>query len=94
MAAQAQENTQQPNASNKYTSTNVEPMSDVNVTYAYCNHDKTFSNDTMALYGAEIEIVVNFTLNPNALTDADAQIEYYKFAISSDQGPIINLGYT
>ncbi len=94
IAAQAKENTQQPNTAAANTEVpNVEPMSDVNITYAYCNPDKSFSNDTMALYGAEIEIVVNFTLNPNVLTSADAQIEYYKFAVSSDQGPIINLGY-
>lgn len=94
MAAQAQESTQQPNApATNIQVPNVEPMLDVNITYAYCNYDITFSNDTMALYGAEIEIVVNFTLNPNALAGADAQIEYYNFAISSDQGPIINLGY-
>ena len=57
-------------------------------------YDKTFSNDTMTLYGAEIEIVVNFTLNPNRPNNADAQIEYYQFAVSSDQGPIVNMDTT
>jgi hypothetical protein len=95
MAAQAQENsnansTAQINAEIP----KVEPMfSDVNITYAYCDANKIVGNDTSTLYGAGIEAVVNFTLNPDALNGADAQIEYYKFAVSSDQGPIINMGY-
>lgn len=77
-----------------YVQASVQPMfSNINVTYAYCNPDKTSLNDTMTLYGASIEAVVNFTLAPDALRNADAQIEYYKFAVSSDQGPIFNMGY-
>jgi len=90
MAAQAQENAQQANTGLP----KVEPLfNGVNITYAYCNPNKISANDTMTLYGAEIEAVVNFTLNYGALKNADAQIEYYKFAVSSDQGPIINMGY-
>jgi hypothetical protein len=47
----------------------------------------------MTLYGAAIQVVANFTLSADALESADAQIEYYKFVVSSDQGPIITMGY-
>jgi hypothetical protein len=47
----------------------------------------------MTFDGAMIQAVANFTLTPNALKNADAQIEYYQFAVSSDQGPIVNMGY-
>jgi hypothetical protein len=77
-----------------YVQASVQPMfSDINVTYAYCNPNKTSLNDTITLNGASIEAVVNFTLAPDALKNADAQIEYYKFAVSSDQGPLFNMGY-
>ena len=72
----------------------VQPMfSDLNITYANCNTVRTISNNSMVLYGATIEATVNFTLAQDALKDADAQIEYYKFAVSSDQGSIFNMGY-
>jgi hypothetical protein len=96
MSAQAQENTQQENATQQSNTEipNVQPLfSDVNVTYAYCNPNATSTNDTMTLYGASIAVIANFTLNPDALKNADVQIEYYKFAVSSDQGSIINMGY-
>ena len=99
MAAQAQENVQTAQTQAKANAASdvqasVQPLfSDVNITYAYCNPNKISSNDTMTLYGSTIEAVVNFTLAPDALKNADAQIEYYKFAVSSDQGPIFNMGY-
>ena len=72
----------------------VQPMfNDLNVKYAYSNPDRISLNDTMALHGATIEAVVNFTLATDALKNADAQIEYYKFAVSSNQGQIFNMGY-
>jgi hypothetical protein len=71
----------------------VEPWFNVNVTYAYCNPNKNGGNNTMTFNGAMIQAVVNFTLTPNALKDADAQIEYYQFAVSSDEGPIVDMGY-
>ena len=72
----------------------VQPMfNDLNVTYAYSNPDRISLNDTMTLHGATIEAVVNFTLATDALKNADAQIEYYKFAVSSNQGQIFNMGY-
>jgi hypothetical protein len=90
MGAEAQENAQQTNTELP----KVEPLfSDVNITYAYCNPNKISANDTMTLYGTMIEVVANFTLNADALENADAQVEYYKFAVSSDQGLIINMGY-
>jgi len=91
MAVQAQENAQQANTALP----KVEPLlNSVNViTYAYCNPNKITGNDTTTLYGANIQVVANFTLNVDALDDADAQIEYYKFAVSSDEGPILNMGY-
>ncbi|MGD0451353.1 MAG: hypothetical protein ABSA79_09920 [Candidatus Bathyarchaeia archaeon] len=86
MMAQAQQtNTQLPN---------VEPLSNgVNITYAYINPNKVSANDTMTLYGSDIQIVANFTLNPTDFSAVDAKVEYYKFAISSPQGPIFNMGY-
>ena len=99
MTAQAQANAQIAQAQEKANATadvqaSVQPMfSDVNITYASCSPDKTSSNDTMTLYGSSIEAVVNFTLAPDALQNADAQIEYYKLAVSSDQGPLFNMGY-
>jgi hypothetical protein len=90
MAAEAQENAQQANTGLP----KVEPLfNGVNITYAYCNPNKISANDTMTLYGADIQVVANFTLNADALENADAQVEYYKFAVSSDQGLIINMGY-
>jgi hypothetical protein len=89
MAAEAQENAQANIELPK-----VKPLfNGVNITYAYCNPNKISTNDTMTLYGAMIQVVANFTLNADALKDADAQIEYYNFAVSSDQGPIVNMGY-
>lgn len=96
MVAQAQENSQAQEKANTTADiqASVQPLfSDVNITYAYCNPNKSSSNDTMTLYGSTIEAVVNFTLAPDALKNADAQVEYYKFAVSSDQGPIFNMGY-
>lgn len=84
MAASAQANT---------PLTNIEPWFNVNVPFAYCNPYKNSGNSTMSFNGALIQVVANFTLTPNALKNADAQIEYYQFAVSSDQGPIVNLGY-
>src|SRR5208283_3358172 len=79
MFAQAQANAQTAEAQAKANATanvqaSVQPMfSDINVTYAYCNPDKTTSNDTGTLYGSSVEAVVNFTLAPDALKNADAQ---------------------
>ena len=99
MAAQAQAEAEVAQAKEQanaidYVQASVQPMfSNINVTYAYCNLTKTSLNETMTLYGTSIEAVVNFTLPPDALKNADAQIEYYKFTVSSDQGPIFNMGY-
>lgn len=73
--------------------TNVQPWFNVGVTYAHVNPEVNGGNSTMSLYGAKIEALANFTLTPNALETADAQIEYYRFAVSSDQGLIVNMGY-
>ena len=50
----------------------------------------------MAWDGASIDAIANFTLTPAALTlkNADAQIEFYQFQVSSDQGPIVNITYS
>jgi hypothetical protein len=71
----------------------VVPWFNVNVPFAYCNPYKNGGNNTMTFDGAMIQAVANFTLTPDALKTADAQIEYYQFAVSSDQGPIVNMGY-
>jgi hypothetical protein len=73
--------------------TNVEPWFNVSVQYAYCNPYKNGGNSTMSFNGAMIQAVANFSLTPEALENADAQIEYYKFAVSSDRGPIVEEGY-
>ncbi|MGA3060109.1 MAG: hypothetical protein ABSD92_07025 [Candidatus Bathyarchaeia archaeon] len=98
MAAQAQANSQTAEAQTKANAVanvqaTIEPLSNINVTYAYCNPNNMSSNDIVTLYGAELAAVVNFTLTPGALGNADAQIEYYQFAVSSDQGPILNMSY-
>ncbi len=72
---------------------NIEPWFNVSVPYAYCNPYKNSGNSTMSFNGAMIQAVANFTLTPAALRNAESQIEYYQFAVSSDQGPIINEGY-
>ena len=73
--------------------TRNDPWFSVNVTYAYCNPYNNGGNTTTQLYGSTIQAVANFTLTTDALKDADAQIEYYKFAVSSDQGAIVDMGY-
>jgi hypothetical protein len=73
--------------------TDIKPWFNVDVSYAYCNPYVSGGNNTVSWTGASIEIVANFTLTSDAMQNADAQIEYYKFAVSSDQGNIIDLGY-
>jgi hypothetical protein len=73
--------------------TDIKPWFNIDVPYAYCNPYVSGGNNTSSWTGASIEIVANFTLTTDALESADAQIEYYKFAVSSDQGPIVDLGY-
>ena len=73
--------------------TKVEPWYNVDVTYAYCNPNEAGANDTATWSGVSIKIVANFTLIPEALKNAEAQVEYYKFAVSSEQGPITDLYY-
>jgi hypothetical protein len=53
----------------------------------------TLETPQRRLYGASIQAVANFSLTPDVVKDADAQIEYYKFAVSSDQGPIVDMSY-
>jgi hypothetical protein len=84
MGAEAQANAELPK---------IEPLFNVSVSYAYCNPYKNGENITTTFNGAMIQVVANFTLTPNALENADAQIEYYQFAVSSEQGPIVNMGY-
>jgi hypothetical protein len=71
----------------------VEPWFNVNISYAYADTHQSGGNDTTTWDGARIGAVANFTLTSDALKDADAQIEFYKFAVSSDQGPIVDMGY-
>jgi hypothetical protein len=74
--------------------TQVEPWYNVDVTYAYCNpNDSGPLNETASWAGASIRIIANYTLIPEAPKIGEAQIEYYKFAISSEQGPITDLYY-
>lgn len=73
--------------------TDIKPWFNVDVSYAYCNPYVSGGNNTFLWTGASIEIVANFTLTNDALQNADAQIEFYNFAVSSDQGHIIDLGY-
>jgi|LSQX01.2.fsa_nt_gb hypothetical protein len=72
---------------------NVEPWFDVDIGYAECN-PYIVGNGTATWDGATIQTVTNFTLTTNAMeSDVDTQVEYYKFAVSSEQGPICDMGY-
>lgn len=71
----------------------IKPWFDVNVPYAYVNLHQSGENNTVTWDGAMIQVLANFSLTPDALKNADAQIEYYKFAVSSDQGPVVDMGY-
>lgn len=73
---------------------NVEPWFNPNIEYAYCNPNESGGNGTSSWNGAYIQAVTNFSLTADAIeADVDAQVEYYKFAISSEQGPICDMGY-
>ena len=86
MAAQTQVNAQ----------TMFTPWFNVSVPYAYVNLDQSGGNNTMTWDGAMIQALANFTLTPAAieLKNADAQVEFYQFQVSSDQGPIVNITYS
>jgi len=74
--------------------TTVEPWYNVDVTYAYCNpYAGGEVNETSTWSGTSIRIMANFTLIPEAPKIGEAQIEYYKFTVSSEQGPITDLYY-
>lgn len=75
---------------------NTEPWFDVNVPYTYINLDQSGSNNTTSWNGVNIQGIANFTFTQagSDLQGADAKIEYYQFALSSDQGPIVNMSYS
>ena len=72
-----------------------QPWFNVNIPYVYVNLYQSGGNGTMSWNGAGIEGIVNFTATPDAidLKGALAKIEYYQFAVSSNEGPIINMSY-
>jgi hypothetical protein len=72
------------------------PWFGVAIPYAYVNLHDSGGNDTMTWNGAMIQAIANFTLTPDALNlkNADAQIEFYQFRVSSEQGAIVNLTYS
>lgn len=71
----------------------VKPWFDVNVDYAECNPYEA-GNGTATWDGATIQAVVNFTLTADAMeSDVDQQVEYYRFTVSTEQGPICDMGY-
>jgi hypothetical protein len=70
-----------------------QPWFNISVAYAYCNPNMNGGNSTTTFNGAIVEAIANFSLTPEALTKADARIEYYQFQVSSDQGPIVNMTY-
>jgi len=70
-----------------------QPWFNISVTYAYCNPNMNGGNYTTTFNGSIVEAIANFSLTPDALTNADARIEYYQFLVSSDQGPIVNMIY-
>jgi hypothetical protein len=72
---------------------NVEPWFNAVIDYAECN-PYIVGNGTTTWDGATIHAVANFTLTANAMeSDVDTQVEYYKFAVSTEAGPICNMGY-
>jgi len=92
-ATQAQQNTQLSSQTNNESPT-VKPLFLVNVTYAVCStNESTGSDFTPMLYGSTIEADVNFTVVPAALKNADMRTEYYRFEVSSNRGPILNVTY-
>ncbi|MCL2359430.1 hypothetical protein [Candidatus Bathycorpusculum sp.] len=74
----------------------IVPWFNVNVPYAYVNLNQAGGNNTMTWDGVHIQAIANFTLTPEAiaLKDADAQIEFYRFHVYSDQGSIVNITYS
>jgi hypothetical protein len=71
----------------------VEPWFNANIDYAECN-PYIVGNGTATWDGATIQAVTNFTLTTSAMeSDVDTQVEYFKFAVSSEKGPICNMGY-
>jgi hypothetical protein len=72
-----------------------QPWFTVNVTYARINLNLNGGNNTASWDGVAIEGIANFTATPDAiaLRGADAKIEYYQFAVSSNDGPIVNVTY-
>lgn len=101
MAAQAQANTEtaqaqvkaqaQANAAITYA-----PWFNVSVPYVYVNLDQSGSNGTASWNGVSINGLINFTATPAAinLEGALAKIEYYQLAVSSNEGPIVNISYS
>ncbi len=91
----AGENTQTAQAGANVQAT-LSPWFDVVIPYAYVNLHDSGGNDTMTWDGTMIQAIANFTLTPEALKlkNADAQIEFFQFRVSSDQGAIVNLTYS
>ena len=74
----------------------ITPYYDVSIPYVYVNLHQAGSNNTATWDAATIQGLANFTLTPDALTlkNADAQAEFYRFRVYSDQGDIVNLTYS
>ena len=74
----------------------ITPYYEVTVPYVYVNLHQTGNNNTASWDAATIQGVANFTLTPDALSlkNADAQAEFYRFRVYSDQGDIVNLTYS
>ncbi|MCW4006743.1 MAG: hypothetical protein NWF04_09175 [Candidatus Bathyarchaeota archaeon] len=72
----------------------AEPLFDVNALYVNCNLNHSRQNETNTVYGATINGPLNMTmLKPDPLQNYDAKIEYFKFRVYSDEGPIANLTF-
>ena len=69
------------------------PWSSLNIPYAYCNPNSDYSNITGSYTSAGLNAVGSIAISPDALTNADAQIEYYQLQVYSDQGPIYSMTY-
>lgn len=74
----------------------ITPWFDFSVPYVYVNLQQNGGNNTATWDGGTIQGVANFTFTPDAiaLRNADAQIEYYRLRVYSDQGDVINLTYS
>lgn len=79
------------------TTVTGKPWFNVDIPYVYIDLYETGKNDRATWDMAYIEVIINFTVTPEARElkeGTDAQIEFYMFHVYSEQGSIANLSYS